>query len=775
MEAPSAAVEKAKSEESTECGGFWHGTDVGIKSATGSGYLACKLVDDSSFTGLPTKVDINERLKVSAMGSHPFHTAAGDGYTRGHSSQWKVVCPGKSEGALHYGDSVALVKKVHSSLSIASSFAGAAADEAAGGSKATSVITVALCIDKEASVGAMALPVSAHGGLSKLKLPELCRWTIVCPDDLDSKEAVPLRSPRVLLRNRWGQYLSVADVTASSGHSSALYCRESSKRQECLWLIGRIDMILPSCGVLEDNDEEEEGPWPFVPLLPRPDFSTMSTEAQERLLILEILGAILGGRVSHITERSATHRRAPEEATNEGSSPWAVRRRLMLCGLGGCDISLQQVATQMLPLLEQLQFVKTFIKEHEGWGFGSVCEGLCEELNSLISDIYLRVAELRSKVEGSSEMTLSAVKLCLLSTSQELDLACRVLRKCWHKRGGAIVDSVYDQRTTVHDGALHLRLLSATVTPFLSLLYDWMLQGRLVSSPPVQQQEFLIVDTAPDLPCSSQEAEKFWNERFLIVTELTPFFINNTMERKILEAGRALRVLKTNTFLPTPPSEILKLCSLPGTPMDEAWRRSLAILVDKAQKWAVEQLYTFFIKSLDLKARLSSIHYHFLLCRSDWLSHFLDTAGDELEAQLVDSVDMNRINTLLELAIRSTASSTHTDPYCGEVVACMQTFLTEETPRKLASRSYTPYSIVQRSGDASRAPTGIRCFTLGLREVQWPLSLVLSTPAVFKLQVIFRHLCYCRWVQNRLSEVWLDFQSTKPFYSPGQDTEGASL
>lgn len=44
-----------------------------------------------------------------------------------------------------------------------------------------------------------------------------------------------------------------------------------------------------------------------------------------------------------------------------------------------------------------------------------------------------------------------------------------------------------------------------------------------------------------------------------------------------------------------------------GTAMEEAWRRALAILVDKARKWAAEQLYAYFVDSLDLK--VSSIRF----------------------------------------------------------------------------------------------------------------------------------------------------------------------
>ncbi|KAF4700166.1 Gamma-tubulin complex component 2, partial [Perkinsus olseni] len=366
----------AAEQENAEVAGFWHNMDVGIRSATGCGYLSCRMSDDAS--SLPAKTDINERLRVLATGSHPSHAgAAVDGHPHGHSSQWRVTCFSKQEGVLCYGDVIGLSKKVRPTVNGLPSLTGA--DEAAGGND-REVVTVALCIDKEASVGAVALAAHTPAGVpSKLRLPELCRWTIISPDDLDAKTAVPLRSSRVLLRNRWGQYLSVADVTSSASRSPNLCCRESSKRQECLWLLTRMDIILPHHGGSAEMTDEEDT-WPFVPLLPRTDFSTIPIEDQERVLILEILGAMLGGRVTHITQKT-THRASPR--ASGGRSPWESRTRLMLCGVNGCDIPLQQVATQILPIIEYLEFVKSYLKEHEGWGFGTICEGLCEELNTL--------------------------------------------------------------------------------------------------------------------------------------------------------------------------------------------------------------------------------------------------------------------------------------------------------------------------------------------------------------------------------------------------------
>lgn len=55
---------------------------------------------------------------------------------------------------------------------------------------------------------------------------------------------------------------------------------------------------------------------------------------------------------------------------------------------------------------------------------------------------------------------------------------------------------------------------------------------------------------------------------------------------------------------------------------------------------------------------------------------------------------------------------------------------------------------------------GIRRFSLKYR-TSWPLSIVFSKRLMLKYQVIFRHLLYCRYVERKLVEVWVDHQFTK--------------
>merc|ERR1711972_1160183 len=56
--------------------------------------------------------------------------------------------------------------------------------------------------------------------------------------------------------------------------------------------------------------------------------------------------------------------------------------------------------------------------------------------------------------------------------------------------------------------------------------------------------------------------------------------------------------------------------------------------------------------------------------------------------------------------------------------------------------------------------SGVRCFTLKYR-TSWPLSIVFSRSLLLKYQVIFRHLLYCRYVERKLVDVWVEHQYTK--------------
>jgi hypothetical protein len=47
--------------------------------------------------------------------------------------------------------------------------------------------------------------------------------------------------------------------------------------------------------------------------------------------------------------------------------------------------------------------------------------------------------------------------------------------------------------------------------------------------------------------------------------------------------------------------------------------------------------------------------------------------------------------------------------------------------------------------------------------VPWPISLVVSCYALSKYQMLFRHLFYCKYIEKRLGDAWLNHQAIKEF------------
>ena len=201
-----------------------------------------------------------------------------------------------------------------------------------------------------------------------------------------------------------------------------------------------------------------------------------------------------------------------------------------------------------------------------------------------------------------------------------------------------------------------------------------------------------------------------------------------------------------------------------------AYRRAAAALLDLFMKPQPE--------GLDLLGRLKSLRHFFFLSKADWFGHFLDTAG-ELERP-AEEIPLARLDSLLDLAVR--ASSLATDPYREDISCGLHSFRVEDACHRMVKGSAEDPDKDEASisGVTASAPasvgsdgSGVRCLTLKYRTA-WPLSILFSRTTLLKYQVIFRHLLYCRYVERKLVEVWVDHQCTKdlgldstfsPYYS----------
>merc|ERR1712226_1469260 len=180
--------------------------------------------------------------------------------------------------------------------------------------------------------------------------------------------------------------------------------------------------------------------------------------------------------------------------------------------------------------------------------------------------------------------------------------------------------------------------------------------------------------------------------------------------------------------------------------------------LERAYTIASRNLLDLLVKDRDLIGHLKSVEHYFLLDQGDFVVQFFDVCGEEL-CQNVDSVEPTRLESLLELALRTSVANS--DPYKDNVRV-------ELLPYDLIYQMSKILSIDTESESDFKGPvntselTGLEAFAFGY-DVQWPISLVLNRKSLACYQMLLRHLFYCKHVEKLISQVWLTTKVTRNF------------
>ena len=178
--------------------------------------------------------------------------------------------------------------------------------------------------------------------------------------------------------------------------------------------------------------------------------------------------------------------------------------------------------------------------------------------------------------------------------------------------------------------------------------------------------------------------------------------------------------------------------------------------LEHAYTIASRNLLDLLVKDRDLIGHLKSVKHYFLLDQGDFVVQFFDVCGDEL-CQNVDSVEPTRLESLLELALRTSVANS--DPYKDNVRV-------ELLPYDLIYQMSKILSIDTESESEFKGPvnttdlSGLEAFAFGY-DVQWPISLVLNRKSLACYQMLLRHLFYCKHVEKLISNVWITTKVTK--------------
>ncbi|ORX62322.1 hypothetical protein DM01DRAFT_1331765 [Hesseltinella vesiculosa] len=206
--------------------------------------------------------------------------------------------------------------------------------------------------------------------------------------------------------------------------------------------------------------------------------------------------------------------------------------------------------------------------------------------------------------------------------------------------------------------------------------------------------------------------------------------------------------------------------------------------LEVAYRYANHTLLHLLLHEQQLNARLRSLKHYFFLDQSDFLTSFLDLAKDELKRP-ADDIPITRLQSLMDIVLRNSASVTASDPFKEDVVVVMSPLkLVDQllciinvagldasdtshllsNPRDMGSSLFldrsqsmaNSISNSQQLASGSReALNGYDALTLDYT-VTFPLSLVISRKALTKYQLLFRHLLCLKHVEDLLCQAWME-------------------
>merc|ERR1712179_716623 len=172
--------------------------------------------------------------------------------------------------------------------------------------------------------------------------------------------------------------------------------------------------------------------------------------------------------------------------------------------------------------------------------------------------------------------------------------------------------------------------------------------------------------------------------------------------------------------------------------------------LERAYTIASRNLLDLLVKDRDLIGHLKSVKHYFLLDQGDFIVQFMDLCGEEL-CQSVDLVEPTRLESLLELALRT--SSANEDPYKDNVRVELLPYDLIYQMNKIMSIETSNETLFKKPADTSEL-TGLEAFAFGY-DVQWPISLVLNRKSLAQYQMLLRHLRHCKHVERLLTNVWI--------------------
>ncbi|KAF9074733.1 gamma-tubulin complex, DGRIP84/SPC97 component [Rhodocollybia butyracea] len=507
------------------------------------------------------------------------------------------------------------------------------------------------------------------------------------------------------------------------------------------------------------------------------------------------------------------------------------------------DSSLRDLVERILPLGTYYTAITAFIEHRSHLDYGLVNHALCAAIRDMLKDYQTLLSQLEHSFNTSPQFSLQKLWFYIHPTVHTLSLIYHLTMELGTAddpsaelssdsastsdaeeearnealgigtaklksvlsenglsssgipvKGGEVLAIIYERMQSMSGDPtacmLYGTLLKEAGTPYVGMLKEWVMTGRLVDP-----YEELMVKESKFINRGILEmdyTDEYWERRYTLRDGSTQ---SGTKGHK---AG-----------IPLPRSAGGRL---PGgaciPPLLEGWKhkillagkylnviRECGIEINRAQnqsedddKFSMtdERFYTFLqdaythanqtllqllLKDQELIPRLRSLKRYFFLSQSFFLTHLLDLSQNELRKS-TRSASLVKLQSLLELTLNTDVQGE--DSMFREDVKVimagsglydwlMKIISTGGLGSEKEGDNEAAHEEAKKDKDDKKPLLGKSSDTLALDyHVKFPLSLVISRKTILRYQLIFRFLLHLKHVEQSLGAMWIE-QKTLPW------------
>ena len=510
----------------------------------------------------------------------------------------------------------------------------------------------------------------------------------------------------------------------------------------------------------------------------------MSYEDQENAMIQDVLAIMLGFEGEYV-------RYHPDHSPQDEKSRLAGAEFKILPGL---NPSLKDMTSSMVKTAKHYLGIHAFLEVQSQEQYGLVNHALCSAVRRYLQEVLGFMVKMEQQsIVNEVDFTLHKFHLQIIPYSGVLLNLYRVTQEMLRKNSTAdddeqdsdeelemeaILQSLRDEGgggpQKVCKGGNVLRLLTEQLAytsgdpqarkvllsllheasrPYMTMLNEWLHRGTIKDP----HGEFFIQEresiSRERLDVDFTDA--YWDKRYTVRDSDVPPQLE-AVKAKVLLAGKYLNVVRECGGVKVSRA----LDDVPGEIDDPKFLKNITEAYDHANSSLLKLLLT----THNLAARLLSMKHYFFQDSSDFFSHFLLLAHQELRKP-VKEIKIDKVENLWEIAIRQSGTVTSQDAFKEDAKVHfneqnLSKFLVNVINERGMQEGEDESLLRQATAAKEKIQDDPKIDGYGALEIRYavpfPLSLVISSKTVVRYQILFRFMLSMRHVEELLTGSWTD-------------------